>query len=122
MIQEYKHFITVEVYRNARHGDCTNGGASSKYDSLYLVHPLVTDEQIIEYCKATGEPADRFFRRGEIEYYIGQDYHYYMFLEPCLKNGRRHMNGGNIASTSDSRFREFTMSAYPLRIHDRTEG
>lgn len=121
MIEKYKQFIPVDVFRPANGDDCTLGGASSKYETLYLVHTGITDEQIIQYCMATGEPADRFFRRGEKEFFIGQDYHYHVFLEPCIKCGKRPMFGSNLAYSSDSRFKEFTLSNYPLTIHDRYE-
>lgn len=105
--------LTLRVYRSGL-GDCTNGGISSRYNTLILVGdgiegPVSVDldnppENVVKIVRR------RLFGREE-----------YLHLEPLDGSGnggsRWYMSGGNIANTCDSRF----PSRYPLEIHDRHE-
>lgn len=118
MIEKYKHFIPVDVFRPADGKDCTLGGASSKWNELYLVHPGVEDKEILAYCAEELESPERFFRVLERDVF-GKTYR---CLVPCINPyGYHYMFGSNLAYASDSRFREFSFSEYPLTIHDRHE-
>lgn len=110
--------LPVSVYRDARLGDCTNGGVSSKFDRLVVVNAEGP------FDPAADSPA--------------------MVLEShvpgCLRlvpvslkeAGRWVMFGGNYAATSDSRFRELCEQLLcqklkgqrfygAVAIHDRVE-
>ena len=118
MIKKFKHFIPVSVFRPADGTDCTLGGASSKWSELYLVHPGVENKEILAYCAEELEETRRFFRVLEREIF-GK---VYRCLVPCINPyGNHYMFGSNLAYSSDSRFREFSFSDYPLAIHDRLE-
>ena len=104
--------LTLHVYRWSL-GDCTNGGISSRHDTLILVGddvegPVSVDldnppENVVKIVKRT--------ICGRV----------YMHLEPldgCGNGGSRwYMSGGNLGFSSDSRF----PSDYALSIHDRAE-
>lgn len=97
--------------------DCTNGGISSRYKTLYLLcedqekaqkEPWnwskvdENDERLIKIVRSTpcGRP--------------------YIHAEPVNDPNRRevgYMFGGNFIYTSDSRFPE----NYPIPLHDRSE-
>lgn len=99
--------LPIYVYKNG--GDCTNGGVSSRYDSLLLICKdgfIEIDENDIP------ENAVKIVER----YLWGK---YYLHIEPVARpEGIGWMAGGNIGYTCDSRF----PSDYPLQIHDRQES
>lgn len=104
-----KKALSLEVFRTARLGDCTNNGISSQFHSVLLIHPEGYIDVADDGSNHLGLPV------VEIETKIGG--------YKCLKqvgDTRWLMFGGNFAYTSDSRFRE--INAYPLPIHDRYEG
>lgn len=103
--------LRVYVYRNKSIGDCTNGGISSRYDTLILVGKGVEGPEIVDLDDPP-ENAAKLVRR--FLPWLGPDP--FMHIEPL--DGKWYMAGGNIAYTSDSRF----PSPYPLQIHDRTES
>lgn len=100
--------LPISVYRTARLGDCSNGGISSKYDTLLLIH----DEGFINVDPENPpENAVKLVTR----FLFGREYKH---IEPLASPQHLGwMAGGNIAHTSDSRF----PSDYPLTIHDRQE-
>ena len=103
--------LPIEVYRSNM-GDCTNGGISSKYDRLLLV----CDEGFITYDEEN--PPENLVRIVTRNLF-GTEYKH---IEPVKRTDAGnvgYMSGGNLAYTSDSRFRR--MSDYPLSIHDRQE-
>lgn len=100
--------LPISVYRTDRLGDCTNGGITSRYDTLLLIH----NEGFVDID--TENPPENAvvlisrFICGRV----------YKHIEPLAKP--KHlgwMHGGNIAYTSDSRF----PNDYPLCVHDRQE-
>lgn len=103
--------LPISVYRTDRLGDCTNGGISSRYDTLLLA----CDDGYIDVDE--NNPPENLVKLV-VRYFGGQEYKH---LEPVNRpdNGCvGWMYGGNIASTSDSRF----PSQYPLKVHDRQES
>ena len=113
--------LPVQVYR-CNFGDCSNNGISARFDELLVACPsgpryfFSEHELPLNFCMVDS------FRPGV-------DWPGYSYIVPAMvtENGqivRRpcwFMNGGNIAGTSDSRWRELTGTPYPLKIHDRQE-
>ena len=105
--------IMLNVYRD-NIGDCTNGGASGKWDDLYLAHP----QGFIE----VDDDDERLFKVGTTAF--GNP-----VLEPVHQPSGLlgPMFGGNYGATSDSRFSEAIRMATgrdfygALPIHDRFE-
>ena len=104
--------LTLRVYRSNL-GDCTNGGISSRHDTLILVGDDVEGFISVDLDNPP-ENVVKIVRRT----IFGREYMHLEPLDGCGNGGSRwYMAGGNIASTSDSRF----PSQYPLEIHDRHE-
>lgn len=102
--------LEIEVYRTARHTDCTNNGISSRYGKLLLVHPQGNIEFDIE------NPPENLVKLVRRRLFGRECLH----IEPVAQpDGVGWMYGGNIASSSDGRF--YDLSPYPLHIHDRQE-
>ena len=99
--------LRIEVYRDNSKYDCTNGGISSRYDSL-----LIECEDGYIDIDENNPPENLVVMKERV---IGGRTYYR--LEPYNTNGKWHMMGGNFAYTSDSRF----PFDYPLPIHDRVE-
>lgn len=114
--------LPVYVYRNSL-GDCTNRGISSRFDTLLLA----CADGHVSFDSDTETPLNfcAIFSRRRPTF----DRPEHLYIAPAMvdENGRITqrpgwwMNGGNIASTSDSRFSELTGHGYPLNIHDRQE-
>lgn len=102
--------ISINVYRHGNY-DCTNNGISSRYNSLLLI----CDDGYIDIDENNiPENAVKIVERNLFG-------NVYKHIEPIAKATQLgYMDGGNIAYSCDSRFREF--SAYPLKIHDRQES
>lgn len=93
-------------------GDCSNGGMSSKYDEVYLIHPEGflevedTDPRlvILEKRKLWGEK------------------HYFIRPVVDVPSGNvGYMASGCFIHTSDSRFSNYCETSYAIPFHDRTE-
>ena len=101
--------IIVSVLRNARLGDCTNGGISSQFDSLTLILP-----EGGPFEPAADRPAivihERNLRHLDKPYLTAYPADYDPSKD-CL------MAGGNYIESLDSRF----PGVYPIPIHDRRE-
>lgn len=106
--------IRAYVYKSKQLGDCTNGGVSSKYDSL-----LVTCDRGWIDVDEDNLP-ENLMKVVKRENFGQTTYH----LEPVVKaTGVGWMNGGNFASSSDGRFSELVGGMYgAVAIHDRTES
>lgn len=102
--------LPINVYRHGNY-DCTNNGISSRYNSLLLI----CDDGYIDIDENNiPENAVKIVERNLFD-------KVYKHIEPIAKATQLgYMDGGNIAYSSDSRFREF--SDYPLKIHDRQES
>lgn len=102
--------LSVNVFRNSDGSNCTNGGISSKYNTLLVQcdegnHKVFLKNHPENLCKIVKE------------HHFGEDFlHIEPFDEP---ESLGWMAGGNIAYSCDSRFSR--MSEYPLCIYDRQE-
>lgn len=124
MIKEYKDFMAGYVYRCPL-GDCTNGGASSKWDRLYVVRRGVTLRDVEEFCFSnSGYDVEQFFV-VDYDFYESKNpvFAGYVRLLPLVKRpGAVKMAGGNYLESCDSRFKNFVCGCeYPVPIHDRWE-
>jgi len=107
--------LSIDVYR-FRHGDCTNGGISSRFGELLV------------FCH---DGPRSFFSEHELplNFCTVERIYGISHIVPAMvtEDGQIvprpgwWMFGGNIADTSDSRWRELTGLGYPLHIHDRKE-
>ena len=114
-MREYEDFFGVYVLRNPL-GDCTNGGASSRYDKIFIVRDGITEDDVLRYCREKKEFPDAFFKVTKVN--VDREYRR---LEPVIDGGNWYMAGGNYAISSDSRYSDFTGIDYPIAIHDRKE-
>lgn len=106
--------LPIDVYRDARRKgyDCTNGGITSRYDTLLLIC-----EEGYETVDLDNPPENLV--KIVTRHLFGKEYKH---IEPYAKVDSGcvgWMSGGNIASSCDSRFSR--MSRYPLSVHDRQE-
>ena len=103
--------LIVNVLRDAKGGDCTNSGASSKFTEFVIVDP-----EIAEIFEPTATmPALKLVRRS-----FGNKL--YIHAEPLTSvpaNCVGFMFGGNFVYSCDSRFR--SVCEYPIPVHDRIE-
>ena len=102
--------LPINVYR-CGHGDCTNGGISSRFNSLLLL----CDDGFIEIDE--NNPPENLVKIVK-RHLLGRDYLHIVPVARPDSGCAGWMYGGNIACTSDSRFG----SDYPLKIHDRQEN
>ena len=111
--------LSVEVYRFPL-WDCTNGGISSRFRELLIACPdgneeIDTDVMIpLNFCAVVRR--DLGFTEVCTVYpaTVNED-------GEIVKRPGWWMYGGNIADTSDSRWRALSGGYYPLHIHDRRE-
>lgn len=125
MIKMFVDFLPCSVYKNAEIGDCTNNGASSRWNSLYLCKDYVTDEDVWEYCKEHNitDEVERFVC-VENRVCFGNEYKSIKLVFEArqkVRNMLGGMSGGNLLYTCDGRWKEITGCDYPLSIHDRYE-
>jgi len=115
-MKEYTDFMSLYVYRNPL-GDCTNNGASSRYNTIYVVKDGIEKEEVLRYCRENKEFPDKFFKVTMVR--VGGNE--YKRLEPVVDDENWYMAGGNYAMTCDGRYSDFTGIDYPIAIHDRKE-
>ena len=101
--------LPVEVFRSGL-GDCTNGGMSSRHDTLYVI----CDRGFIDIDpKNPPDNLAKVVKRRTI-------YHIEPYT-PATQIG--WMMGGNYAATSDARFSDMIGGMYgAVAIHDRQES
>lgn len=115
--------LSVEVYKSARLGDCTNHGMSSRHDKLLIACPRGNEE-------IDSENVPDNFAMMELRNVMGA-------IIPTIypaeitadgrivkREGKSYMMGGNFAHTSDSRFRDLLNGMWgvgAVAIHDRYE-
>ena len=107
--------LTVSVYRPADHGDCTNGGASSKVAQFTVTGIGVDGRKIDEIF----EPTDKAPEAQIVPHPTVKDYFYLVPLE-LIESNKWVMFGGNLAYCSDSRIQK-AFGGHALKIHDRVE-
>lgn len=109
--------ISVDVYR-CHLGDCTNGGVTSRNDSVLLFIDC-DREEAIKYCEELNIKATEQLILVRRDLW-GENCDY---AEPLVKPERvTQCMGGNFIYSCDSRFREYTGSSRPLPVHDRFES
>nr|WP_229095534.1 hypothetical protein [Alistipes sp. D31t1_170403_E11] len=113
-IVRYRDFLTTYVLRSTL-SDCTNGGVSSRAESLELFAPHLSFAQVANYCLENGIDVNKAIK---LVYRENLDY---IHAEPVIDRGRHYMFGGNYLKTSDSRFENIAGIRYPVPVHDRTE-
>lgn len=102
--------LHCSVLRNADHGDCTNGGLTSRVSAVTLVG---------EGVEGPFEPTERDPGVKLVRRWAGTPREY-LHAEPLEAPPAGHvgwMFGGNFIHTSDGRF----PSRYPIPVHDRSE-
>lgn len=119
-------FLSVEVYRhNTTLGgimyDCTNGGITSRHDSLFLFWDCDRNAAK-KYCEEKGIDTDKCLILIKRELW-GENHSY---AEPLIRpeNKVGGMMGGNFVYTCDSRLYKLNglTCATPIPVHDRFEG
>lgn len=104
--------LIVNVLR-ANRADCTNGGISSKFDTLCVVNmdgPFEPSDRAAAVILTNGPYGTKRLRPAILS--NGK------WVEDI---GKMYANGGNFAYTSDSRFSEAVGFYGAVAIHDRTE-
>ena len=118
--------LSVDVYRSNTTFmgvtyDCTNGGITSRHDTLMLFWNCTRDEAK-NYCGENGIDTDTclFLVKREL---WGEDHSY---AEPLIRpeNKVGGMMGGNFVYTCDSRLYKLNglTCASPIPVHDRFES
>ncbi len=103
--------LPINVYKD-RHGDCSNGGITSRYTQLLLI----CDEGFVDIDE--NDPPENLVKIVTRNIFGEQ----YKHIEPVAKTDAGcigWMDGGCIGYSCDSRFSR--MTRYPLSIHDRQE-
>ena len=112
--------LRVEVYRTKALGDCTNGGVSSRHNTMTLFWEC-SREEATDYCSANGIDPDGCLMLVKREMW-GEQHDY---AAPLAHQPGRWgpMFGGNFIYTSDSRLADATgtMVTVPIKVHDRYE-
>lgn len=104
--------LPINVYKS-NHGDCSNGGITSKYSELLLIHDrgyIDIDENNLP------ENLVKIVTRR----LFGKTYMHIEPVKPVSDGCIGYMAGGAIGYSCDGRFSE--LSEYPLNIHDRQES
>ena len=112
--------VSINIYKSPL-GDCTNEGASSKFNELYLFSEDSKLDEIIKYINDKHINWEQCFRVETIDIYG-----VYKRAKPALRHLYKGlvgpMAGGNYGFTSDARYWEVTDGLrYPISIHDRFE-
>lgn len=115
-MREFDDFLCLYVFRNPL-GDCTNNGASSRYETIYVVKDGIDKDEVLRYCREKKEFPDRFFKVNKIN--VGDKE--YRRLQPVVDDESWYMAGGNYAMSCDGRYSDFVGLDYPIEIHDRKE-
>ncbi len=139
--------LTLDVYRNANHGDCTNGGITSRAAKLTLVGVL----DCTEYTGSFVYPAPKAMRvftvgdeapavaleirkhsfgtgaRALAMYGNLVPVHWSINADRYVRSHSWTMFGGNFAHTSDIRLPEYIESQLgyrcdAIKVHDRIEN
>lgn len=123
MIKMFEDFLPCNVYKSGK-SDCTNGGVSSRFDSLYLCRDYVTPEDVFEYCdkQARMDEIERFVKTETRNLFGARIYkNIVLVYEDNKKDLIGGMSGGNLLFSCDARWEEITGCPYPLSIKDRYE-
>ena len=105
--------LLVDVYRRAGGGDCTNGGISSRYDSLCVVNvdgPFEPSERACAVMLCKGAYGSKNIKPAKLVDGVW-----------VVDTDKAYMAGGNFADACDSRFSAAVGFYGAVSIHDRTE-
>ena len=112
--------LNVSVYRAADMSDCTNGGVTSRHNSMTLFWGCKREEALA-YCQEFGIDPDRCLWLVERTLW-GEQHNY---AAPLVHESGKcgPMFGGNFIYTSDSRLADAmgTTTSEPIKVHDRYE-
>lgn len=103
--------LSCEIFKSNL-GDCSNGGISSKYNEVYLIHPEGNmeveddDPRLVELVKRE---------------LFGGEKHWYIKPYEKEKSGKWWMFGGTFIYSSDSRFSEYCETDTAMKFFDRHE-
>lgn len=106
--------LTVDVFRDSSHYDCTNGGMTSRFNRVCLVNVDGPSEPTLDIPAAV-------LVKGNLPNTAK------VVPEEALNNGDWTMFGGNFVATSDSRFSRAVeaITGYhfygAIPVHDRVE-
>ena len=101
--------LSVEIFKS-KFGDCSNGGISSRYNGILVLHPRGNVEVDMD------NPPENLCEIVRRELF-GRECD---FVRPVSGSyGTGFMAGGCIVDTSDSRWSDLTN--HPLKLHDRCE-
>ena len=116
-------YISVDVYRGAKNGDCTNRGISSRFDELLVACPdgpwsFDADAGIpINFCIMEKRAFGYGTVYGLIPATVDQ------FGTVRKRDGRWYSFGGNFGYCSDCRFNDMHPGMIgAVAIYDRWEG
>ena len=113
MLQEYRDYMTAEVYKFPL-GDC--GGISDVVKNVTIFKENTKLEDIVELHKQTDMPLCKMFVVTDCNGYKRAEHVQELLEHKCV------MCGGNYAYTSDSRFKDIAGIKYPVSLHDRCES
>jgi len=106
--------LSVDIYRSASFGDCSNNGVTARYNEAILIGDGVTGPEEVDL---DNPPENVFLLVQRDIRNVGE----YLHAEPLDGHygggGKWYMFGGNCIYTSDSRF----PNSYPIKVHDRRE-
>jgi len=117
--REQAYMTTAHVYRDTALGDCTNHGASSRFDMLYIYAEHLSTPAALLDIQQHNLNIEQCFQVHRI-IVGGKPFFNIKPLDPRL-SGKWKMFGGNFAYSCDSRYREVTGISYPIPVHDRIE-
>lgn len=109
--------LIVSVYRNARGGDCTNGGVSSQFAELTVVNVSGPFEPADHRPAALLETGPG----GDLRLFSAAQSADGTWLRTVVPGSCGPMFGGNYAATSDSRWSQATGGYGAIPIQDRWE-
>ena len=127
--QQEQRGLKVYVYRSAVVGDTTNGGITAANDRLTIVGT-------VDYRKGD-QPVISLLDKGSQVFaakpdspaawlVVGKHGSRDRYVVPAGMDGqpdpRWWMHGGNLVSSSDSRWMTLSDGQYGVRVHDRREG
>jgi len=118
--------LSVSVYRNTEFSDCTNGGVTSREDSLILFGIEDGCWKPEEVAHKDGKlllvKRDKVHLRGYLYAVPAVVIDGKVVAKPLPDGWVGWMAGGNYVGTSDSRFSESVTSLGAIPVHDRAES
>lgn len=106
--------------------DCSNNGATSKYEFLYVFDESVSKDKIQKWVdeRAKKNKGDKYDVLPEKCVYIKKSKNY-VWAEMVFKrpnNEGDYCAGGNFIHSCDADFIDMVEHSYPISVHDRFES